>query len=1007
MTTDSYESSFAELLLELMPCALLMIDEQQMIVHVNTQTERLFQESASNILGQHLDVMLPQELIQDHRRYVQNFVQSKERVRNLEDQNVLSACRSTGESFSFLGTIAKLNLPEGFRLAIIMHEVKDYLRSEHLRQRMERALYCLSQCLSAVIQASEEKALLEEVCHIVVNTGGYRFAWIGFAEEDDKKSIGPMAAAGQDDGYLQEVFVSWSEDDPSGLGPVGRAIRTGQPQFSRNIERDQDFSPWREPALRRGFYSVAAFPLRLKRRVYGSLTLYSTEDTFDQEEIDLLAKLADNLSYGLTALRTKKERDEQQVLVQRKTHLLQERVKELNLLYTISRLKSRDDISPADILTQITAAIPRAWQFPDIAQARIQVSGYGDFQTPGYSSSSLSLAHSIVQDGQKMGRVEVVYTQDPQDESDEAFLPEEDKLVQSIAHHVADIIRNFNIVADKRKLSGALEQTADTVVITDREGTIEYVNPSFESSTGFSRQEAVGQKPNILKSGEHPPEFYQNMWETILRGEVYRDTVINRTKNGSLYYEYKTITPLYDQQDRLTHFLATGKDLTEQLQTESRLQYLTSHDPITGLMNHKEFVRELDQTIADLSNKNKHLAVVVFGLDSFKAINELLGRSTGDRILRQAGQRLAHNANAAVARLESDKFGLVIKSRAPQQTGVLVDTFLNALARPLRLDTITKDVVITATAGISCYPADGNQGMSLVQKADTAMSRAKESGIQRFDFYTPDMQASSLERLRLNKELLDALEQTQFTLHFQPQIDVLTNRVTGAEALVRWLHPRGQLVGPQEFIPVLEEMGRIGELGDFVLDQACATLQCIQKAGLVLPQMSINLAAPQLEDPALGSKIAEALKTADIPPDRLEMEVTESLLISRYEKVQDCLTELLDMGIGVALDDFGTGYSSLQYLTRYPFTKVKIDKSFVWNMALGNKDFEVVKAIISLGRSLKIKVLAEGVETEEHVRSLRNLGCETVQGYLYSPPLDEQAFMTYLDGAAKSNPTKP
>ncbi|MDZ7762197.1 MAG: GAF domain-containing protein [Desulfovermiculus sp.] len=441
----------------------------------------------------------------------------------LEDRSVLSARRSTGESFSFLGTIAKLNYPDGLRLAIIMREVTDYLRSEHMRQRMERALYCLSQCLSAVIYASEESALLEEVCRIAVNTGGYRFAWIGYAEEDEKKWVRPLASAGQGEGYLQEVFVSWSENDPSGNGPIGRAVRTGSPQFSRNIEQDRNFLPWQEPALLRGFHSVAAFPLRMNSHVLGTLTFYSHEDTFDQEEIDLLAKLADNLSFGLTALRTQKERDEQQ--------------------------------------------------------------------------------------------------------------------------------------AEKRKLSGALEQTADTVVITDREGTIEYVNPSFESSTGFSRQEAIGQKPNILKSGEHPPEFYQHMWETILKGEVYRDTVINRTKDGSLYYEYKTITPLYDHQGQLTHFLATGKDLTEQLKTESRLQYLISHDPMTGLMNHQEFVRELDQTIADLSDKEEHLAVVVLGLDSFMAVNELFGRPTGDQILKQTGQRLVHQADKAVARLESDKFG--------------------------------------------------------------------------------------------------------------------------------------------------------------------------------------------------------------------------------------------------------------------------------------------------------------------------------------------------------------
>ncbi|MCF8109835.1 MAG: PAS domain S-box protein, partial [Desulfohalobiaceae bacterium] len=572
-TTGSYESSFAEGLLELMPDALVVIDEQQRIVHVNSQAEKLFQESASNILQQPLDVLLPREFAQEHKHYVQSFLQSHEKVRRLEDRNVLSARRSTGESFSFLGTIAKLNFPVGLRLAIIMREVTDYLRSEHLRQRLERALYCLSQCLSAVVYASEEKALLEEVCHIAVNTGGYRFAWIGYAEDDEKKWIRPMAAARQDQRYLQEVFVSWSEENPSGHGPIGRAVRTGSPQFSRNIAKDHDFWPWQEPALQRGFHSVAAFPLRMNSQILGTLTFYSQEDTFDQEETDLLARLADNLSSGLTALRTQKERDEQQALVRRNAYLLQERVKELNLLYFISRLKSREDLSVTEILTQITAAIPRAWQFPDMAEARIQVMGYGDFQTPGYCQSHLTLGRSIVQGGQEVGQVEVVYTRDPPGEPGEVFLPEEEKIVQSIVYHVADIIHYFDAISEKRKLAGALEQTADAVVITDREGTIEYVNPSFESSTGFSRQEAIGQKPNILKSGEHPPEFYQHMWETILKGEVYQDTIINKTKDGSLYYVYKTITPLYDHQGRLTHFLATGKDLTEQLQTESRLQY--------------------------------------------------------------------------------------------------------------------------------------------------------------------------------------------------------------------------------------------------------------------------------------------------------------------------------------------------------------------------------------------------------------------------------------------------
>lgn len=864
----------------------------------------------------------------------------------------------------------------------------------HDRQRAERALLCLSQCLSAVIHATEEQALFQEICDITVSTGGYLFAWIGLADRDIDKSVRPAASAGHDAGYLQEVFISWSADHPSGRGPIGRAIRTRQPRFSRNTSRDRRFAPWREPALKRGFQAVAAFPLSLETGIEGVLAIYSQEDTFDQEEVDLFTRLAENVSYGLNALRTRIQRDEKQVLLHRNAYLLQERMKELNLLYTISRLKSREDLSLDEILQHITEAIPQAWQFPDMAEARIVAGNYGDFKTPGYIESSLSLIHPIELGGKSSGRVEIVYPRNPPGISGDVFLPEERTVIESIAQHVADILRHFENANEKRKLAGALEQAADTVVITDREGRIEYVNPSFEASTGFSRDEALGRKPNILKSGQHPPEFYAQMWETILSGEVYRDTVINRARDGSLFYEHKTITPLYDHQGRLTHFLATGKDLTEQVQTESRLEFLVSHDAITGLINHREFVRHVDQAISELPGDKSSLAVVVLGLDNFKTVNELLGRLTGDWILKQIGERLSLVTQSLVARLESDTFGFVLQGCPPKQTGPLVESYLAELARPLVLE--TEEVVVTATAGISCYPADGGQGLTLIQKADTAMSRAKNSGIQHFQFYTPDMQIHSLEQLRLNKKLLDALEQARFILYFQPQVHLTTGRLHGAEALVRWQTQDGRIVAPDEFIPVLEEMGRMGELGDLVLDQACSAFQRIKEAGVDLPCMAVNLAAPQLEEPELSHKITGALNAAGLSPGQLEFEVTESMLISKYERVRERLNELLNLGIGVALDDFGTGYSSLQYLTRYPFSKLKIDKSFVWNMDSGNKDREVVKAIISLGHSLNIRVLAEGVEKRAQVQSLRDLGCDLVQGYLYSPPLDESSFINYL-----------
>ncbi len=861
------------------------------------------------------------------------------------------------------------------------------------QQRLERTLRTLSNGLSAVIHITDEQKLLEEICRIAVNTGGYAFAWIGYAQDDAARTVRPMAHAGFHAGYLQEITVSWAED-ALGQGPVGRAIRSRSPEFSRQIASDQLFAPWRKTALKHGFQAVGALPLLVEGSVLGSLNLYSRLDTFDQEEIELLTSLADNLAFGIQAIRIRIQRDEQEALMRNNQQLLQERVKELDLLLSISQIRNQEDLSLLEILEWIAKVLPSAWRFPELAAARVAVYEYGEFKTDGFRPSPYSLK-SVLQAGDRdIGEIEVVYLEEPPVQDNSVFLPEEKDLLQSVSAQTADIVQHCQTVVELRKLSGALEQAADTVVITDTEGKIEYVNHAFEEVTGYPRAEALGRKPNILKSGQHPPEFYTHMWETILKGEVYRDTVINRTRDGTLYYEQKTISPLFDQQGRLTHFLATGKDLTEQLRTESRLQYLTRNDALTGLMNQKEFIRHVDQVLRDEASRIESLAVVAIGLDSFKFVNETFGRYQGDQVLKMMGERLSRAVDMPVARIGSDEFCFMLKGKAAKQPEAIVYESLDALAQPFSIQ--EEELVLTASAGISCYPLDSREGLVLLQKAETAMSRAKTSGIQRFEFYTPDMQVNSVHRLRLNKALLEALEKSQFSLYFQPQIDLTSNLISGVEALVRWEPPGLPAVSPQEFIPLLEDMGRISELGDFVIQEACDAYQRINKAGLDLPQISINLAAPQLEDPLLVRKLTRALDRAGLEAHNLELEITESLLISQFEKVQDNLAELRKLGTGVALDDFGTGYSSLQYLTRYPFSKLKIDKAFIWSMALNSKDYEVVKAIISLGHSLGIRVVAEGVEKKKHVQVLLDLGCRYCQGYLFSPPLEEKAFMSYV-----------
>ena len=991
--SQTVDATQAKEILRLIPDGVVVINEEQTIVYFNSAAESMFKMKAENVLDRPLDILIPQEVVETHRRYVESFLRSEETVRWLHDRQPLRARRSDGELFSYEAIIEKLRFSEGTYFASILREMTEYLQTEDARLRATRGLMVLSECLEAVIRAEDEISLLGEICRIAVETGQYPFAWIGYAQEE-ARTVVPWAQAGQEKDYLEGIRVSWANDE-YGQGPTGRAIRTDRIQFAKNIPQDPHFSHWRFQAIQRGFRASAAVPLRLSDRVIGALNLYSSENVFDEEEIDLLTKLADNLSFGIKAIRTREQRKEDAARLQRSLYSLNERFKEINLFYILSRLQSREGLSLEDTLREILEAVPPAWQFPDQASARIRVEGLGNFRTPSYRTAPYTMREPITLYGKEIGEVEVVYPELPEESADEdPFLPEERELLRSLVVRIAEIVSHYTTRAERRKLSEALEQTADAVLITDREGIIEYVNPAFEVQSGYSLQEALGSKPNILKSGEHQPEFYSAMWQTILAGGIFRDTVINRCKDGSLYYEHKTISPLYDDQGNLTHFLSTGKDITQQLQTESRLHYLASHDVLTGLFNQSEFISQLDRSIASLPDTGSRIAVVMIGLDNFRAINDTLGRGKSDQLLRGFAVRLDSLTEHPAARIEGDVFAVQIVEASTVRITQSVESLLSELAKPVDIE--DEEIAVTATAGVSFYPDDCLDSLDLVQKAETAMSLAKSEGINRYRFYTPDMQDRSQEQLRMTQDLLGAMDRREFSVFYQPQIDLTTGRPVGAEALLRWLPHHRDPVSPEEFIPLLEEMGMIKEVGELVLSSACATCLRLQEAGLEMPRIAVNISGHQLQDLDFVDKITDILSSVGLTPQHLELEITESVLITHYEEVQDRLAELKELGAGVALDDFGTGYSSLQYLTRYPFSKLKIDKSFVWKMESSQKDWEVIKAIVSLGHSLGIQVIAEGAENDKHMRDLRTIGCDSVQGYYHSPPVPEEKFQEFL-----------
>ncbi|RMS09956.1 Sensory box/GGDEF domain/EAL domain protein [Pseudomonas coronafaciens pv. coronafaciens] len=560
-----------------------------------------------------------------------------------------------------------------------------------------------------------------------------------------------------------------------------------------------------------------------------------------------------------------------------------------------------------------------------------------------------------------------------------------------------DISQQRRAEKDLRMAATVFEHSTSAILITDPAGYIVQANEAFTRVSGYEVAQVLDQLPGMLTVETEQEAQMRHILKQLDGRGTWEGEIRLKRRNGEHYPAWVGITAVVDDEGDLASYVCFFSDISERKASEDRIHRLAYYDALTHLPNRTLFQDRLHSALQQAERQQAWVLLMFLDLDRFKPINDSLGHAAGDRMLQEMATRLLAcvDIDDTVARMGGDEFTLLLQPAITREAALnraihVAERILTSLVTPFVLE--GREFFVTASIGIALSPQDGNELSQLMKNADTAMYHAKECGKNNFQFYQADMNATALERLELESDLRHALEQQEFTLYYQPQFSGDGKRLTGAEALLRWRHPRRGLVPPNDFIPVLEELGLVVEVGDWVLAEACRQLKHWHQARVRVPKVSVNISARQFSDGQLGKRIAGILEQTGLSPACLELELTESILMREVEEAMHILDGLKNLGLSIAVDDFGTGYSSLNYLKQFPIDVLKIDRTFVDGLPSGEQDAQIARAIIAMAHSLNLSVIAEGVETHEQLEFLRQHGCDEVQGYLFGRPMPPGQF---------------
>lgn len=537
------------------------------------------------------------------------------------------------------------------------------------------------------------------------------------------------------------------------------------------------------------------------------------------------------------------------------------------------------------------------------------------------------------------------------------------------------------------------ENSIEGIVITDADGVIQFVNEAFTQISGYSAEEAIGQNPRILKSGKHNQDFYETMWISLVEKGAWKGEVWNKRKNGDIYPQRLSIISIEDPSAQGKKYYASViSDMTQIKQDEEELRHRADHDVLTNLPNRYLFQDRMEQAVNRARRTHAKFAVLFIDVDDFKKVNDGLGHDAGDMVLREVSMRLVQCGRDVdtVSRVGGDEFTFILEGVVEDDITIVASRVIERMRQPFSF--YGKEVLLTVSVGIAMYPQNGKSVMEIMKNADMAMYHAKDVGKDRYFFFTQELNEKAMKSLELEINLREAIKNRDMIAYYQPKVDIISGKIVGMEALARWPRFNERPICPDEFIPVAEHTGMIGDLDTVVFERACGftrQIKTILNGHMDSFKVSVNLSTKNIEKKGFLTRLIKIVEKLGLNPEDVEFEVTESAIVGNMTSAKTILNALNDDGFSISIDDFGTGYSSLGYLMQFPVSTLKIDKSFIKNLSVEPKALTIARAIVSMAHGIGIKTVAEGVENVEQLAYLRDMGCDQIQGYIFSRPLPE------------------